>query len=56
MAPFADPNVPREVTTPLLCVAGTADAVTSTPAMERFAGRLKTGRALVLTGALHEDI
>jgi lysophospholipase len=54
MAPFADANFPLQVTTPLLCVAGSADQVTSTPAMERFAARLKTGRALVLTGAQHE--
>lgn len=54
MAPFADPNFPLQVATPILCVAGTADVVTSTPAIERFAARLKTGRVLTLTGAMHE--
>lgn len=54
MAPFRDPNFPLQIRTPLLCIAGTADAVTSTPAVERFAARLKAGRSVILTGALHE--
>jgi lysophospholipase len=54
MAPLKDPNVPLQITTPLLCVAGTSDVVTSTPAVERFAARLKAGRSVTLTGAMHE--
>jgi lysophospholipase len=54
MAPFRDPNFPLQIRTPLLCIAGTADVVTSTPAAERFAARLKAGRSVTLTGALHE--
>jgi lysophospholipase len=54
MDPFADPNFPLTIETPVLCIAGTADRVTETAAVERFAARLKAGRALVIPGALHE--
>ncbi|WP_460450647.1 alpha/beta fold hydrolase [Alsobacter sp. SYSU BS001988] len=54
MEPFKDPNFPLQLPTPLLIVAGSADAVTITAAAERFAARLKAGRAIVLPGAMHE--
>jgi lysophospholipase len=54
LAPFRDPNYPLAIPTPILLIAGTDDAVTLTPAAERFAARLKTGRALIFRGARHE--
>ncbi|PSC07123.1 alpha/beta hydrolase [Alsobacter soli] len=54
MDPFRDPNYPLQLTTPMLIMAGGADSVTVTPAAERFAARLKAGRAIVLPGAMHE--
>lgn len=54
MEPFRDPNVPLQIATPMLIVAGTADVVTVTAAAERFAARLKAGRAVILPGAMHE--
>jgi lysophospholipase len=54
MAPFDDPNFPLTIETPVLCIAGTADRVTDTSTAERFAARLKAGKALIITGALHE--
>lgn len=54
MGAFADPNFALEIRTPVLVVAAGADPVVSTPATERFAARLKTGRAIVIPGARHE--
>lgn len=54
MDPFKDPNFPLAIETPLLMILAGADTVTSTPAAERVAARLKAGRSLVLPGALHE--
>ncbi len=51
---FADPNVPLRVETPMLLAMPARDSVTQTPVAERFAARLKAGRALVLPGAEHE--
>ncbi len=48
------PRYPLEVTVPTLIVAAGADTVVSTPAIERFAARLKGGHAIVLPGARHE--
>ena len=39
---------------PTLVIAAGRDPVVSTPAIERFAARLKTGAALVLPTARHE--
>ncbi len=54
MARFVDPRFPREVRVPTLVVAAGADPICATPAIERFAARLKAGHAIVLPGALHE--
>jgi lysophospholipase len=54
MDPFSDPNVPLRVETPMLLVMPARDSVTLTPVAERFAARLKAGRALVIPGAEHE--
>jgi lysophospholipase len=54
MRKFADPRFPLEVRTPTLLVAAGADPVCGTPAIERFAARLKAGHAIVLPGARHE--
>lgn len=54
MDAFQDPNYPLGVDTPILIVAGSADTVTSTPAAEAVAARLKAGAIVVLPGAKHE--
>jgi len=54
MARFDEPRAPLEIRLPTLVVAAGADPICSTPVIERFAARLKAGRAIVLPGALHE--
>jgi lysophospholipase len=54
MARLAAPNAAREVRVPTLVIAAGRDRVVSTPAIERFAARLKTGQALILREARHE--
>ncbi|MBL8588821.1 MAG: alpha/beta hydrolase [Methylobacteriaceae bacterium] len=51
---FAEFDYPRRILTPTLILAAGDDTVVSTPATERFAARLKAGRALILPGARHE--
>lgn len=48
------PAFTRAIATPVLIIAAGSDRVVSTPAIERLAMRLKTGRAIVLPGAQHE--
>jgi lysophospholipase len=45
---------PLSIRLPTLVVAAGADAVCATPAIERFAARLKGGHAIVIPGARHE--
>jgi lysophospholipase len=54
MRRFADPRFALGIRTPTLVVAAGADPVCATPAIERFAARLKAGHAIVLPGARHE--
>jgi lysophospholipase len=54
MERMADPMTSLDIRLPTLVIAAGADPVVSTPAIERFAARLKTGLALVLPGARHE--
>jgi lysophospholipase len=54
MAKLADPAAPSRIRTPTLVVAAGADPIVATPAIERFAARLKAGHAIVLPGARHE--
>lgn len=54
MARLKAPSAALEVKVPTLVVAAGQDPVVSTPAIERFAARLKTGSALVLPTARHE--
>lgn len=54
IADMATPDFTRAISTPVLIVAAGADRVVSTPAVERLAMRLKTGRAIVLPEARHE--
>ena len=54
MARLNAPNAAREVRVPTLVIAAGRDRVVSTPAIERFAARLKTGQALILPTARHE--
>jgi len=51
---FRDPRFPLAIRTPTLIVAAGADPVCATPAIERFAARLKAGHAIVIPGARHE--
>ena len=51
---LAAPSAPLEVRVPTLVIAAGRDPVVSTPAIERFAARLKTGSALILPTARHE--
>jgi lysophospholipase len=51
---FRDPRFPLEIRVPTLIVAAGADPVCATPAIERFAARLKAGHALVIPGSRHE--
>jgi len=48
------PRAPSEVKVPTLVIAAGRDPVVSTPAIERFAARLKTGSALILPTSRHE--
>lgn len=54
MARLGAPSAALEVKVPTLIIAAGRDPVVSTPAIERFAARLKTGSALVLPTARHE--
>ncbi|KPF67359.1 hypothetical protein IP69_13505 [Bosea sp. AAP35] len=54
MGRLAAPHAAREVRVPTLVIAAGRDPIVSTPAIERFAARLKTGQALVLPQARHE--
>jgi lysophospholipase len=54
MDPFRDPNYPLRMRTPLLLLLPALDRVTATPAAERFAARLKAGRAIIIPNAEHE--
>jgi lysophospholipase len=54
MGKLADSRYPLKIRLPTLIVAAGADPVCSTPAIERFASRLKAGHAIVLPGSRHE--
>jgi lysophospholipase len=54
MKRFVDPRYALKIRLPTLIIAAGADPVCATPATERFAARLKAGRAIVLPGARHE--
>ena len=54
MSLFEDPAFPLSIRLPTLIVAAGADPVCATPAIERFAARLKAGHALVIPGSRHE--
>ena len=51
---FAGLRYPLNILTPVLVIAAGADDIVSTPAVERFALRLKAGSAITLPGARHE--
>ena len=51
---FADAEYPRRILTPTLIFSAGDDHVVDARAVERFAARLKAGRAISLTGARHE--
>jgi len=54
MRQFTDADYPRRTPTPTLIFAAGGDRVVSTPAIERFASRLKVGRFLTIPAAEHE--
>jgi lysophospholipase len=54
MEKLAEPRYSLQVRVPTLIVAAGADPVCATVAIERFAARLKAGRAIVIPGARHE--
>jgi lysophospholipase len=56
MSHMSKPATPLDIRLPTLVIAAGADPVVSTPAVERFAARLKTGLALVLPGSRHEIV
>ena len=51
---FAESEYPRRTLTPALVFSAGADRVVLTPAVERFASRLKAGKLIPLEGAEHE--
>ncbi|MGY2052004.1 alpha/beta hydrolase [Methylobacterium sp. JK268] len=54
MRRLEDPRYPLGIRLPVLVVAAGDDPVCSTPAIERFAARLRAGHGLTLRGARHE--
>jgi lysophospholipase len=54
IARFREARFPLEIRIPTLIIAAGADPVCATPAIERFAARLKAGHAIVIPGARHE--
>ena len=54
MGRLQDTRFALAVRTPTLIVAAGADPICATPAIERFAARLKAGHAIVLPGSRHE--
>jgi lysophospholipase len=54
MAEFANPTYPAKLRQPMLMVACGRDRLVSSPAIEEFGRRLRTGSHLVLPGAMHE--
>ncbi len=54
MDQMALPDVPLDIKVPTLVIAAGRDPVVSTPVIERFAARLKTGLAVVLPTSRHE--
>lgn len=54
MAALGEPRFAATITTPTMVIAAGNDPVVSTPAVERFAGRLKALRAIVIAGSRHE--
>jgi lysophospholipase len=54
MTDFGDKSYPARIRQPILVVAAGRDRVVSTPAIEDFAIRLRTGSHLVIAGAQHE--
>ena len=54
MRQFEDADYARRTLTPILVIAAGADRVVSTPAIERFASRLKAGRFITIPFACHD--
>jgi lysophospholipase len=54
MRDAADPKYAAAIRTPTLIVVGSRERIVSLPAIERFAGAMRSGTALVIPGAEHE--
>ncbi len=51
---MSHPDVPLDIRVPTLVIAAGLDPIVSTPVIERFAARLKTGLAVILPTSRHE--
>ena len=54
MDEVADPDYMRQLRIPTLIIAAGADAVVSTPAIEHYGRRMRSGSVLTIDGARHE--
>jgi lysophospholipase len=54
MRELSEPSYPTKIRQAILVVAAGADRIVSTPAIDEFAIRLRTGRHLIVPGARHE--
>ena len=54
MRELSEPGYPTKIRQPILVIAAGADQIVSTPAIDEFAYRLRSGRHLIVPGARHE--
>jgi lysophospholipase len=54
MAEFAEPGYPLKIRNPMLIIAAGQDRIVSTPAIDQFAGRLRSASHLIVPGSRHE--
>jgi lysophospholipase len=54
MRQLADPGFPAKIRQPILIIAAGYDGIVSTPAIDEFAIRLRSGSHLIVPGARHE--
>ena len=54
MLELSEPGYPARIRQPVLIIAAGLDAIVSTPAIDEFAARLRTGSHLIVPGARHE--
>jgi lysophospholipase len=54
MRQLSDPNFAARIRQPLLVIAAGQDQIVSTPAIDEFSVRLRTGSHLIVPGSRHE--